>query len=411
MAITAAHSGPVPRACPSARPEAQDLLLDLSAAEEADLRRRLLRWARRCLGLPEVEFADIYQGAWRKLLEGRRNGRSVQNLEHALRWSIHNCWLEECRRRRRRPTVAIDECAPSDLRRQLGVDPAEQVERLHAVRSMFEAARNMDELSWQVVLLRDVWGLPAAEVCETLGVAGRTYRRKHARALTAIGSRLATALGEERGRVDALGPGASSREQDGGHRPNDRNRQQRFAEAAGSYPPTTGQQPYPPPGEGPPEPNTGRRAGVGKHVRRVADPHTPSHRQGDRGCERSQRGADERRRDDAGQHRMRERPMRGERGERNQRQAQQRSRGTDDQAPPLKPAAPVDSTAELGDIRQPGAVEGGNRGSGRLDRREVGGPCGGQGGGDADQLVGHIAHRHEASPTSGRSRGAGRRSR
>ncbi len=180
----------------TATSEPSDSLSKLGAQEEHDLRRRLARWAVRFLGLPEAEFDDAYQGAWRKLLEGRRNGRPVRNLEHALRWAIHNCWLEECRRRRRRPTVPFDECTPSDFRRTSGADPIEQIERLEAARHLFEAARTIDEVSWRMVLLRDLWGLSPAEVCESLGIAGRTYRRKHARALVAIHSRLAPALAE-----------------------------------------------------------------------------------------------------------------------------------------------------------------------------------------------------------------------
>jgi RNA polymerase sigma factor (sigma-70 family) len=194
MSNSAAHIGHAPQDRARARHDRHDPMSQLAAGDEAELRRRLARWAGRFLGLPDAEFADAYQGAWRKLLESRRNGRSVRNLEQALRWAIHNCWLEECRRRRRRPTVPFDECAQSDL--QAGADPAEQIERLEAARYLFETARTIDEISWRVVLLRDVWGLPPAEVCKTLGMPGRTYRRKHARALLAIYSQLAAGLAE-----------------------------------------------------------------------------------------------------------------------------------------------------------------------------------------------------------------------
>jgi RNA polymerase sigma factor (sigma-70 family) len=197
MSNTDAELGHAPQDSLRAPRDRHDPMSQLSTDDEAELRRRLERWAGRFLGLPEGEFADAYQGAWRKLLESRRKGRPVRNLEHALRWAIHNCWLEECRRRRRHPTVPVDECAPNAFRHQAAPDPGEEVERLEAARYLFEAARTIDELSWQVVLLRDVWGLSPAEVCETLGIAGRTYRRKHARALIAIYSRLAAALAEQ----------------------------------------------------------------------------------------------------------------------------------------------------------------------------------------------------------------------
>lgn len=172
-----------------ARPHRQ-----LSAGEERELRLRLSRWSRRFLGLPDAEFADAYQGAWRKVLDGERRGRAVRNLEHALRWGIHNSWLEECRRRRRRPTAPLDETSPTAYRSQAPADPAEQVERLESARYLFEAVGTIDELSWRVVLLRRVWGLSPAEICSTLGISRRTYRTEHARALTLIYKRLSETL-------------------------------------------------------------------------------------------------------------------------------------------------------------------------------------------------------------------------
>jgi hypothetical protein len=130
----------------------------------------------------------------------------VRNLEHALRWGIHNSWLEECRRRRRRPTAPLDETSPTAYRSQAPPDPAEQVERLESARYLFEAVGTIDELSWRVVLLRRVWGLSPAEVCSTLGISRRTYRTEHARALTLIYKRLSETLaGQECAeRQDAL---------------------------------------------------------------------------------------------------------------------------------------------------------------------------------------------------------------
>jgi RNA polymerase sigma factor (sigma-70 family) len=190
---------------------------ELSATDERELRMRLARWSRRFLGLPDAEFPDAYQGAWRKVLDGERRGRSVRNLEHALRWGIHNSWLEECRRRRRRPTAPLEETAPTAYRTQAPPDPAEQVERLESARYLFEAVGTIDELSWRVVLLRRVWGLSPAEVCSTLGISRRTYRTEHARALTLIYKRLSETLaGQEcAGRHDSLRAVAAS-EAEGG---------------------------------------------------------------------------------------------------------------------------------------------------------------------------------------------------
>jgi RNA polymerase sigma factor (sigma-70 family) len=196
MSSRAAHIAQVPRDRPRAPLTRHDPISQLAATEEAQLRRRLFRWARRFLGLPEAEFADAYQGAWRTLLESRHRGRPVRNLEHALRWEIHNCWVQECRRRRRHPTVPVEECAPDEFRDQIGPDPAEEIERLEAARQLFRAARSTDELSWRIVLLRDIWGLSRAEVRDTLGITRHTYRSKHAGAMITIYGQLAPVLAE-----------------------------------------------------------------------------------------------------------------------------------------------------------------------------------------------------------------------
>lgn len=208
---------------PDARPQrprtAGGSTTQISASDESDLRRRLGRWSYRFLGLPDAEFPDAYQGAWRKVLDGERRGRPVRNLEHALRWGIHNTWLEECRRRRRRPTAPLDECSPTAFREQPVPDPAEQIERLEAARYLFEAMGTVDELSWRVVLLRRVWGLSPAEVCSTLGISRRTYRTEHARALTRIYSQLAESLAsqecaERRDTLRAVAAGHASAKQE-----------------------------------------------------------------------------------------------------------------------------------------------------------------------------------------------------
>jgi RNA polymerase sigma factor (sigma-70 family) len=188
--VNPATSQPHPEAVPHIRDGRRAPLSHLSGRDEAQIRGRLRIWAARFLGLPAQEFADTYQAAWRKVLDGERHGRPVRDLEYALRWSMRNCWLEECRRRRRRPTVALDDCAPSALK-LTGADPAEQLERLEAARRLLEAASKLDRLSWQVVLLRDVWDQPPAEVCDALRISRRRYRTEHARALNAIHAELA----------------------------------------------------------------------------------------------------------------------------------------------------------------------------------------------------------------------------
>jgi RNA polymerase sigma factor (sigma-70 family) len=169
-------------------------IFELTASDERELRRNLTRWSRRFLGLPDQEFDDAYQGAWRRLRETERRGTRTRNLEHALRWNIQNCWLAECRRRRRRPTVALEDCADDTLLHRAAPDPAEEFERLEAARYLLRALRDMSERRAQVLILRNVWGLTPAEVCDELGISHHAYREEHAAALKAIFARLAHLL-------------------------------------------------------------------------------------------------------------------------------------------------------------------------------------------------------------------------
>jgi RNA polymerase sigma factor (sigma-70 family) len=165
---------------------AQPCRLRLDHARERELRRRLRRWSRRFLGLPEAEFDDAYQGAWRKLLEAERRGKRTRNLEHAMRWGIHNTWLEECRRRRRRPTTPIEHAPDATLIASSSNDPGELVERLEAARYMFEAMGTLTDRQRRILTLRDVCELKPDEVCQRLHITRRTYRHDHAQALNAV---------------------------------------------------------------------------------------------------------------------------------------------------------------------------------------------------------------------------------
>jgi RNA polymerase sigma factor (sigma-70 family) len=164
--------------------------LRLDPRDERELQRRLRRWSRRCLGLPDAEFEDAYQVAWRKVLETERRGRRTRNLEHALRWGIHNAWLEECRRRRRRPATSLEDATEVVYLASSASDPSELIERREAASYVFEAVGMLTERQMRIVLLRDVCELKPDEVCEHLSITRRTYRQDHARGLREITARL-----------------------------------------------------------------------------------------------------------------------------------------------------------------------------------------------------------------------------
>lgn len=162
---------------------------DLDPQQELALRRRLGNWSRARRGVSTQDFDDVYQDAWCSLLERERKGRTIRNYEGALLWAVHNCWLMEQRRRRRRPAIA--ESAPWEtLSAGETADPVEQIELQDTTRRLFEAIALVPERQRQIVLLADVAGMPPAEIRRRLGISERTYHRDRARALQALGARL-----------------------------------------------------------------------------------------------------------------------------------------------------------------------------------------------------------------------------
>jgi RNA polymerase sigma factor (sigma-70 family) len=194
MSMSTAIPSQAPPASGHARHWPHDPLPLLSAGEEDELRRRLTRWARQCLGVPTADFEDTYQDAWCKLLKGERDGRPTRNREHALRWCVHNSWLEELRRRRRRPAVDLDSAPESALVAKGAADPAERAELREAARYLFEAVGAVTDRQWQIFVLADVFGLRPGEIQQRLAISERLYQLDHARALHAIGGRLGELL-------------------------------------------------------------------------------------------------------------------------------------------------------------------------------------------------------------------------
>lgn len=173
---------------------AQPLALEsLDRDQERELRSTLSRWSRRFLGLPRPEFDDAYQSAWRKLLEGEAKGRPTRNLEHALRWGIHNSWLTECRRARRHPAWAL-ETTPERAFAQAAPDAAREAEAREAARFLYEAAATLTRRQWLVLLLRRGWGLSPDEVCRALGISRHTYYNDHAHAIKVLATELGSQL-------------------------------------------------------------------------------------------------------------------------------------------------------------------------------------------------------------------------
>ena len=167
---------------------------ELDASEERALRRRLGSWSRFHRGVSPQDFDDVYQDAWCKMLEGERKGRPTRNREGALRWAVRNSWLEELRRRRRRPALDLDAAPEAALVATGAADPAERAELLQAARYLFEAVAAVTDRQWQIFLLADVFGFRPREIQQRLRIGERLYQLDHARALQAIGGRLGELL-------------------------------------------------------------------------------------------------------------------------------------------------------------------------------------------------------------------------
>jgi RNA polymerase sigma factor (sigma-70 family) len=195
--MSTATPSPARPAAGRSRHRPYDPVSQLSTREEDQLRRRLTHWAGRCLGLPRADFEDTYQDAWCKLLKAERHGRPTRNREQALRWAVQNSWLEELRKRRRRPAVDLDSAPESALIANGVADPAERAELREAARYLFEAVGAVSDRQWQIFLFADVFGLRPREIQQRLGISERLYQLDHARALQAIAGRLAELLAGE----------------------------------------------------------------------------------------------------------------------------------------------------------------------------------------------------------------------
>lgn len=170
----------------------------LDPRDERTLRARLNDWSSFECGVNVEDFDDIYQDAWCKMLEkSERRERPTRNREAALRWAVANSWLEELRRRRRRPAVALEQAPPPALVAPEAADPAHRAELLEAARCLFEAVGDLTQRQRQIILLADVLELRPRDVRERLKISERTYQRDHARALRAVGDRLGELLEDD----------------------------------------------------------------------------------------------------------------------------------------------------------------------------------------------------------------------
>jgi hypothetical protein len=155
-------------------------------------------------------------------------------------------------------------------------------------------------------------------------------------------------------------------------------------------------EPHAPARQRPPEPHTGRSAGIGKDMGRVPEPEPARQGHGDRQPKRKQQKAREADRNQARQRRVSHRPVGGQDGHGEHRKAQHRTEKSDQGVAALESAAAVNPAAELIDVGQPGAATRGCRNGNRIDGPAVAGLRGGDGQRDADQLVGCVAHPSEA---------------
>jgi hypothetical protein len=182
-----------------------------------------------------------------------------------------------------------------------------------------------------------------------------------------------------------------------------RHGQQRLTQAARPDPQRPRQNADAPVRHRPPQANPGRGGGVGQHMGAVAAPTAG----GDGGAHladhRSQEGTDHGQQR-AGGERMGQAAVASEQREDNQRQPPHRAEGGERRVAMSEPPAPMDARAEAVGVGQPRAPVGPGGCSGGFERLQVERPRRRYGPGDADKLVGGVAHAQQANRAAGQFR-------
>jgi len=124
----------------------------------------------------DADASDLVQEV---LLRVRRGLETYQpgSLEGWLSRITTNAFLDEVRRRKRRPTVALPD-EPDRVLRSAALDPDEALAMVHLPEHIQDAIRALPEEFKVAVVLCDVVGLPYDEIAEQVGVPVGTVRSR-----------------------------------------------------------------------------------------------------------------------------------------------------------------------------------------------------------------------------------------
>ena len=146
-----------------------------------DLRRPATAMLRRAFGsvFDDDVIEDIYAAAWAGTLRALQDRQAQLDDDEVRRYvltAVARHGSKELRRRRRRPTAALDN--PEAVGDQ-GLLPDEQADRHEQATITRDLLSSLPRRRRAVLLLRYGWGLEPAQVCELIeGLSPRAYRKE-----------------------------------------------------------------------------------------------------------------------------------------------------------------------------------------------------------------------------------------
>ena len=174
-----------------------------SAAGEYSRHRQkaLSLLARRFPRLQEDERLDIYHAVWASVLEKRRRGERIDNLEAYLMGGIDKRALKRLGRADARRRVSIDPLG-DEMSRVADADasPEDRVVLMDELRCTREAVDALEGREGEVIKLRFDLGLTPHEIRTRLGLRERQYRRLIERGTRKVVERVAAAERDGRSR-------------------------------------------------------------------------------------------------------------------------------------------------------------------------------------------------------------------
>lgn len=174
-----------------------------SAAGEYSRHRRkaLALLARRFPRLDADERLGLYHGVWASVLEKRRRGERIENLEAYLMGGIDKLALKRVGGADARRRVSLDPLGEEMARFPDGLpSPEERVVLMDEVRCAREIVEELDGRERDVIKLRFDLGLEPQEIQARLGLRDRQYRRLMERGARKVVERIAAAEGGGRSR-------------------------------------------------------------------------------------------------------------------------------------------------------------------------------------------------------------------